>query len=96
MLSKKKKFVILGVMVVLLVVTGYLNIVLNNRTVDVDSNVTSKGSFFATYRDDRQTIRDKEILFYDAIVSSETSSSEAKTIAEQNKLNLIQMMEKKE
>ncbi len=94
MLSKKKKFLILGIMVVLLGVTAYLNVALNNKVVDTTSNTVTTASFFATYRNDRQTTRDQEIAYYDAIISSETTSAENKAEAEAKRLELVAQMEK--
>ncbi len=93
-MSKKKKIVILATMFVLLVVTGYLNIVLNNNatTVTNSENVVT-GNFFTTYRTDRQSTRDEEMAYYDAIIASATSSAEAKANAEAKKQNLVASME---
>jgi len=94
-MSKKKKIIILSVMMLLLVVTGVLNIVLNdNMSMQTSSSTTvSSGNFFVTYRADRQSTRDQELLYYDAIISSETSSVDAINLAENKKLDLIENME---
>ena len=93
-MSKKKKIVILATMFVLLVVTGYLNIALNNNSVTTTSgeNVVT-GNFFTTYRSDRQSTRDQEIAYYDAIIASATSSADAKSAAETKKQELVSTME---
>ena len=91
MLTKKKKIIVLGTMLVLLVITGYLNVVLNN-TEYTGGNINT-GNFFSTYRVDRQTTRDQEISYYDAIIASESSSAEAKTLSETKKAQLIAAME---
>ena len=93
-MSKKRKIIILATMFVLLVVTGYLNIALNgsNATIANSDNVVT-GNFFTTYRTDRQSTRDQEIAYYDAIIASATSSAEAKANAEQKKQNLVNAME---
>lgn len=93
-MSKKKKIIILSVMFVLLVVTGYLNIALNKSgtTLTSGENVIT-GNFFTTYRTDRQSTRDQEISYYDAIIASATSSSEAKANAEAKKQELVNNME---
>ena len=93
-MSKKKKIIILATMFVLLVVTGYLNIALNEgaATIANSDNVVT-GNFFTTYRMDRQSTRDQEIAYYDAIITSATSSAEAKLNAEQKKQNLVNAME---
>lgn len=93
-MSKKKKIVILSVMMLLLIVTGVLNIVLNdNMSTQTSTTTVNSGNFFVTYRTDRQSTRDQEMLYYDAIISSETSSVDAINLAESKKLSLIENME---
>lgn len=92
MLTKKKKIIILSVMAVLLVVTGYLNIALNRGVVETGGNVTT-ANFFSTYRSDRESVRSEEIKYYDAIIASAESSAEAKSSAETKKADLIKAME---
>ncbi len=93
-MSKKKKIIILSVMMCLLIVTGVLNIVLNNNLTSSPASTTvTTGNFFVTYRADRQTTRDQELLYYDAILKSETVSADAKNLAESKKLSLITSME---
>lgn len=92
---RTKKVIVLSVMVALLVATGVLNWALNDRlTADpVDANVVTE-TFFAAYRSDREATRESEFLYLDAIISSETSSAEAKAAAEEQKLDLVERMEK--
>lgn len=93
-MSKKKKVIILATMFVLLVVTGYLNIVLNNKNGVIETGGTvTTGNFFTTYRTDRQSVRDEEIAYYDAIIANATSSAEAKQTAEAKKTQLVEQME---
>ena len=86
MLKKKTKIFILVGMVLLLGVTGYLNIALNNKTTETQSGSITSSNYFITYREDRQTTRDQELLYYDAIITSESSSDDAKRQAEAKKL----------
>lgn len=92
-MKKRTKIIILSLMVVLLGVTGYLNIVLNNSVKNTNTNVTTL-SYFASYRNDRSSTRDQEILYYDAIIDSTSSTEAAVKAAEQAKLDLISTMEK--
>ncbi len=92
-MKKRTKIIIIAAMVLLLGVTGYLNIMLNNSVTN-QGNVTTTSSYFQTYRADRESTRDQEMLYYDAIISSESSSDEAVKNAEEGKLNLIDQMEK--
>ncbi len=96
-MKKKTKIIIIAAMVLLLGVTGYLNVVLNNSVSTTTSNksqTVSSASYFQTYRTDRESTRDQEMLYYDAIISSETSTEDAVKNAEQAKLSLISQMEK--
>ena len=95
MLKKKTKIIILSVMVLLLGVTGYLNITLNNQVVSTSSNVTTSSSYnyFESYRTDRATSRDQQIMYYDAILEDATSSESEKTEAQSKKMALISDME---
>jgi len=84
MLSKKKKIFILVGMVALLVVTGYVNVLLNNsaQANKKGSEEVQAGNFFTTYRADRQTTRNQTMLYLEGIIQSEASSAEAKAEAE--------------
>ncbi len=88
MLTKKKKVIILVSMLVLLVITGFLNIMLNSATEDValQTNTASdysSSSFFSTCRTDRTNTRNESIAYYKEILNSEASSAEAKQNAEE-------------
>ncbi len=93
-MKKRTKIIILTLMIVLLGVTGYLNIVLNNSVSETTSTTTTSTSYFTSYRTDRESTRDQEILYYDAIIESESSSEAAIAAAEEAKLELIATMEK--
>ena len=92
-MKKRTKIIILSFMIVLLGVTGYLNIVLNNSVEETSTNVATT-SYFTSYRNDRSSTRDQEILYYDAIIDSDSSTQTAISAAEQAKLELIATMEK--
>lgn len=92
-MKKRTKIIILTVMIVLLGVTGYLNIVLNNSITE-PTNTTTTTSYFVSYRNDRETSRDQQMLYLDAIIDNENSTEEAVQNAENQKLKLIAEMEK--
>ena len=96
MLSKKKKIIILSTMLILLIVTGYLNVAFNSSVLGDDKTTTTSANanFFVSHREYRETTRNQEILYYDAIIASENSTQEAKTTAEANKMKIIATMEK--
>ena len=95
MLSKKKKiFIVLG-MAILLVITGYLNVVLNkSSTNNVTASETASADFFATYREDRTYTRNLELEYLDAIITSTSSSSDYIATATNKKLALVAQMDK--
>ena len=95
MLSKKKKIFIVSGFCLLLVLTGVLNLFLNNK-IATEANgggTVTAGNFFSTYRTDRTDTRNEEILYLDAIIASSSASAESKTAAENKKSELIQLME---
>ena len=94
MLSKKKKIIIIVSMVLLLVVSGYLNIRLNNTSTQASTQATTSMSIFESYRTNRTSTRNSEISYYDAIIASSATSAEAKAIAEEKRAQLISMMDK--
>lgn len=94
MLSKKKKIIIIVAMVLLLAVTSYLNIALNNKSVDTSNNNVSTSNFFASYRDDRTQNRNQEILVLEAIIADANSTEDAKNVAEAKRVELVALMEK--
>lgn len=92
-MKKKTKVLVLVAMVILLGVTAYLNVALNNRVVETSTNEYSYAGYFSSYRTDRQSTRDQELLYYDAIIMSESSSQEAIAQAEGKKLEIVAKME---
>lgn len=93
MLKKKTKVFILVAMVLLLGVTGYLNIALNNNATQTSAGAINSANYFSTYREDRQSTRDQELLYYDAIITNTSSSADAIKEAEAKKLAIVEQME---
>lgn len=69
MLSKKKKIFILISMVVLLVVTGYLNVALNKTDSELQTATTS-ANFFTSFREDKLATRNYQIEIYKSIIAT--------------------------
>ena len=93
-MKKRTKIIIITAMVLLLGVTGYLNIMLNKNIEPSEDTTTTTSSYFTAYRTDRESTRDQEMLYYDAIIGNETSTEEAKKTAESARLSLVAQMEK--
>jgi hypothetical protein len=80
MLTKKKKIIILVGMVGLLVVTGWLNIMLNNWTNNKNTDSPTGGgqlNFFEQFRVDRIATRDQTRMHLETIVNNPASTPEA-------------------
>lgn len=76
MLSKGKKIFILVGMVVLLLVTGYLNVTLNSSNSLEQTSTMQTSNFFTTYRADKKSTRDLQVSYYQSIVNSSTDASQ--------------------
>lgn len=99
MKAKTKKIIVLSVMVALLVATGVLNFVLSDKLNKTSTDATGAKdtvtqTFFAAARSDRDATRESEFLYLDAIMNSEESSESAKTSAQEQKMQLVNRMEK--
>ncbi len=81
MLSKGKKIFILVSMVVLLVVTGYLNVALNKNDNEEQTTTTS-ANFFTTCRADKISSRNYQIEIYDSIIKTSKDQEEIKKATE--------------
>ena len=94
MSPKAKKVLVLSCFCGLLLITGGVNIYLNNNaSSQATATVQTSANFFSNYRTDRTDTRNQEILYLDAIIASEATSAEAKASAEAERLNLVSSME---
>ena len=77
MLTKKKKIFILLSMVVLLVVTGYLNIALSSSGSELNNpTTTTNANFFSSCRQDKISTRNLQIEYLNSIIESSTDESQ--------------------
>lgn len=97
-MKKSKKIIIICSMVILLVATTALNIILNDKassaSVATKNNNAVATSHFDSYRSDRESSRNEQMLLLNGLIESETASQESKESAETLKLELIATMEK--
>lgn len=91
-MSKGKKIFILVSMVLLLVVTGYLNISLSNTNDDIPTSSTVTANFLTTYRTNKLATRTSMMEYYDAIIASATLQTQVQE-ATSLKLDLVKRME---
>ena len=74
-MTKKKKIIVLSVMIGLLIITGYINVALNNSlsspntkpTTSTQTSATTQ-SFYTTYKIERESTRKQELQFYEALL----------------------------
>lgn len=92
-MKKRTKIIILTLMIVLLGVTGYLNIALNNSLKQ--TNTEAETSYFTAYRNDRETSHDQTMMYLDAIISdpSSTEADIANAKAQKNEIIAIMQQE---
>ena len=95
--ANAKKVIVLCSMVALLIVTGTLNFVLTDKIVQSGNDghtVTTAETFFTSCRAERETARAEEFALLDAILSSDTSTEELISSANEKKLELIDVIER--
>lgn len=77
MLSKKKKIFILLSMVVLLVVTGYLNIALSSTASSpINQTTTTSANFFTSCRADKISTRNLQMEYLNSIIETTTDETQ--------------------
>ncbi len=95
MVTKKKKIIVLSIMMVLLVATGFLNLSLNTQAEQTQIVSGSETlSFFESYRADRDTARTQQKMYYTSIIESANTSEESRESAETSLKNLAAKIEK--
>ena len=94
-MSKTKKFVIMSGLLLLLAVTAIFNFVLaGSVNGNADSGDVTAANYFSTYRTERSSTRNEEILQLDSILASTESGSEAYQNAIALKMQIVEMMER--
>ncbi len=81
-MSKKKKIFILVSMVLLLVVTGYLNVALNKKSNVLDSTTTT-ANFFESSRADKTAARNYQLEILQNVYDSTTDEAERASVKQQ-------------
>lgn len=84
-LTKKKKIFIICGMLVLLVVTGCLNLFLKSPSEELQTTTTSQTSLLTSYRASKLETRNSMLEMYDSIIS--TSKDEDQIIATNAKIS---------
>ena len=94
-MSNKKKIIIMSSLVLLLAVTAVFNFMFANAS----SNVTADGgvttaNYFTTYRSERTTTRNEQIVQLDSVISLYEAGDEKYEEATAMKMEIVSAMEK--
>ena len=94
-MSRTKKIVIMTGLVLLLAVTAVFNFVLEGSLDgSADAGEVTAANYFTSYRTERTTTRNEELLQLDSILESTEAGSEAYEEAMSLKLQIVEMMER--
>ena len=94
-MSNKKKLIIMSSLVLLLAVTAIFNFVFANATTQTsaDGGVTT-ANYFTTYRSERTTTRNEEIVQLDSVIALYEVGDEKYEEATEMKMEIVAAMEK--
>ena len=94
-MSNKKKIILMGSLVLLLAVTAVFNFVFatSNAVSSADDGVTT-ANYFTTYRAERTTTRNEEIIQLDSVLALYEAGEEKYEEATEMKMELVAAMEK--
>lgn len=94
-MSRTKKIIIMSALMLLLAVTAVFNFVLaGGASADAGTDVTTAANYFSTYRTDRTTNRNAELLELDSILEEADPSGSEYAEAIALKLDIVAAMEK--
>ncbi len=93
-MSNKKKIIIMSSLVLLLAVTAVFNFLFANAntTASADGGVTT-ANYFTTYRAERTTTRNEEIVQLDSVIALYEAGDEKYEEATEMKMELVSAME---
>ncbi len=93
-MSKRKKIIVLGCMIALLVTTAVLNFVLSSSVLGKDNdNVKETANYFTEIRTTRNSSRNKQIAQLDEVIEKSAENSEERKEALAMKIKLAGIAE---
>ena len=94
-MSNKKKIIIMSSLVLLLAVTAVFNFMFANASTNVtaDGGVTT-ANYFTTYRSERTTTRNEQIVQLDSVIALYEAGDEKYEEATAMKMEIVSAMEK--
>ena len=93
-MTNKKKIIVMSGLVLLLAVTAVFNFVLAGAGTVSDGAAVTTANYFTTYRTERTTTRNEEILQLDSVIALYEAGSEKYEEAAAMKLEIVNAMEK--
>lgn len=92
-MSKKKKIIIMSSLVLLLALTAVLNVLLATKVSASGETAVTTSNYFSTFRSERTTTRNEEIMQLDSVIALYEEGSEKYNEAVDLKLKIVKMME---
>ncbi len=94
-MSNKKKIILMGSLVLLLAATAIFNFVFaNSVTAGATQEGVTAANYFTTYRAERTTTRNEEIVQLDSVIALYEEGDEKYEAATEKKMELVSAMEK--
>ncbi len=94
-MSNKKKLIIMSSLVLLLAVTAIFNFVFANANTTASANGgVTEANYFTTYRAERTSTRNEEIIQLDSVIALYEIGDEKYEEATEMKIDLVEAMEK--
>lgn len=92
-MTNKKKIIVMSGLVLLLAVTAVFNFILAGATPTKETGAVGVSNYFSTYRSERTTTRNEEILQLDSVISLYEAGTEKYETATTMKMDLVSTME---
>ena len=98
MFKISRKAIVISAMVLLLLVTGLLNwkYISNNNAIAENKEPVqdvATSNFFTTYKNERLTNREEEIIYLDSVIANASTDTETINEAQQMKMEIVANME---
>ncbi len=92
-MSNKKKLIIMSSLVLLLAVTAVFNFIFASASTTASADGVTASNYFATYRSERTTTRNEEIVQLDSVIALYEAGDERYEEATEMKMEIVATME---
>ena len=94
-MSNKKKIIVMSSLVLLLAVTAVFNFIFANASTQTSAgNGVTTANYFTTYRSERTTTRNEELVQLDSVIALYEVGDERHEEATEKKMEIVAAMEK--